>query len=188
MKQNFGPAILCFVFSAALLTPGSSLRAEVKDSAADGFALEINKVTDLPVGEAFTAFVKGFGNWWDASHSYSGDPKALSIDLEKACILEKLPEGGFVRHLELAYYHPQKTALRFTGGLGPLQEMGVGGAMTIEISEVDKRTQIQVRYTVAGYSKQQLDKLAPIVDRVLNDQFTRFQNYCTKLNIALEKS
>ncbi len=160
MIRSFGPALLIAVFLAALLAPSHLLLAKVKDSAADRCALEIKNVTDLPAVEAFTAVVRGLGKWCDACHSYRGEPQALSIDLEKACILNKLPNRGFVRHLELAYYHLQITTLRFTGGLGPLQEIGVNGAMTVEITEVDKPTQIPVIYSVTGYSKQQLNKRA----------------------------
>lgn len=188
MIRCFGPVLLCVVFSAELLAPSNLLLAEVKDSAAGRFALECKKVTDLPAGEAFTAFVKGYGKWWHASHSHNGDPQALSIDLEKACILKQPPNRSFVRHLKLANYHPQNITPCFTSGLGPPQETGVDGAMTVETTEVDKRTQIQALYSVTGYSKHRLNKLALIVDRVLNDQFTQLQNSCTKLNIALEKS
>lgn len=173
---------LALILTASFAT---SATAEVKDSAGDGFSLQISSETKLNAADSFRVFVDDFSKWWDASHSYSGDAKNLKIDLDKACFLETLPKGGFVRHMELAYYHPAKRELRFTGGLGPLQAMGVQGAMSVSIQSVtETETTVSVQYNVAGFSSQQLDKIAPVVDQVLTAQIKRFVRRCDKVHAS----
>ena len=164
---------------ACLIGFGSPIEAsaDVVASAPDGFSLQQAVATKLDPDLAFKKMVSEFGEWWDASHSYSGEGKNLRIDVEQGCILETLPNGGFVRHLELCYYDPGK-AIRFSGGLGPLQEMGVSGALTFKFTKEDDSTKIELLYHVHGHSKQQLDQLAPVVDRVLADQLARLQKHC----------
>lgn len=150
----------------------SVARAKVDDAANDGFKLTITRDTSAVADAAFTALVDDFSRWYDASHSYSGKKENLSIDLQKHCMLEKLPDGGFVRHMEVVFYQPSKRILRMMGGLGPLQGMGVNGAMTfsVEPNEKEKGSRVTMTYVVCGYSGQQLDKLAPIVNQVLEAQ------------------
>ncbi len=101
------------------------------------------------------------------------------MDFQQHCLLEKLPDGGFVRHLEMVYHHPGKT-LRLCGGLGPLQEMGLAGALTINLREKDGQTEITLTYNVTGSAAQQLDQIAPAVDSVLAQQLERLKKYCDK--------
>ena len=92
-------------------------------------------------------------------------------------MLEKLPNGGFVRHLEIVFYQPGKV-LRLTGGLGPLQEMGVTGALTFNLNPSGDNTDIELTYNVVGGDARNLDKLAPAVEYVLNLQMDRLKKYC----------
>ena len=71
---------------------------------------------------------------------------------------------------------PQGACWSFSTALGPLQSMGVSGAMTITLSNGNSagKTAIVVDYTVNGGSLSGLDKLAPIVNQVLTEQVTRF--------------
>lgn len=154
-------------------------QGEVLASATDGFMLRIQRTTKLAPAECVRTIVHDVSKWYDASHSYSGDPANLSMDLEKHAFLEKLPGGGFVRHLEIVYYDPAKL-LRLSGGLGPLQEMGVQGALTFKCEQQNGSTQITLVYHVHGFSHLQLDKLAPIVERVLSGQMDRLEGYCRK--------
>ncbi|MEM7475247.1 MAG: hypothetical protein AAF483_09665, partial [Planctomycetota bacterium] len=153
LKHNWFSLILLLVFSFGLATRTQQVRAEVAASAADGFVLVIKKQTRLDADMCFEAFVQGFGRWWDASHSYSNNAKSMRVDVDKSCILERLPGGGYVRHMEMVYYDPEKNNLRFTGGLGPLQEMGVSGAMSLKLTKVEgKGTEIELKYSVTGAS------------------------------------
>lgn len=173
------------LFVGCLLS--STLRAEVKDASSTGFHVSHTIEVELGPEESYARFVKDFSTWYDASHSYSGEGKNLSLDFEKACFLEKLPDGGFVRHMEIVYHQPGKM-LRLTGGLGPLQGMGVAGALTFSFEPNAKEgaeetgekhgTKVVMTYNVSGADFLQLNHVAAPVDQVLTSQLERFQSHC----------
>ena len=72
-------------------------------------------------------------DWWDAEHTYSHDASNLSLTLVPGgCWCEKLAHDGFVRHMDVIYVQaPAK--LRLSGGLGPLQGMGVSATLTFTL-------------------------------------------------------
>ena len=162
--------IYCLAF-LPLVIGASACSADIVQTVSNGFQTKHKIETTRDAKAAFQVFVDDFNQWWDSAHSYSGKSENLSIDLDQRCILEKLANGGFVRHLEIVYYAPGK-AIRFTGGLGPLQQMGVAGALTVTFSKTDKGTSILLEYNVSGRLDQGLDKLAPAVNNVLQEQMT----------------
>ena len=89
--------------------------------------------------------------------------------MQGGCWCESLPDGGFVRHLDVLYAAPGR-ALRLQGGLGPLQGMGVSGAMTFVLKAEGATTRIVVDYVVSGYAAGGLEKVAVGVDAVLGEQ------------------
>ena len=179
MKPAFTFSISKFavcVFSLFLVwcTPGYG---DVKKSAADGFSIVISMETTADAASAYQALVRDFSKWWDAAHSYSGKSENLSLDLERRCMFEQLANGGFVRHMEITYAEPGK-ALRMTGGLGPLQDMGVHGALQFTFVPDEDSTNVVLTYNVSGSSINSLDKIAPAVHRVLKDQLSRLVKHC----------
>lgn len=163
----------CFVcvFAASL---GNNVQADVVSSDDGGFQIVITETIEGDAKEVFLTLTEDFSKWWDPAHSYSGNADNLAINLEKSCLLETLPDGGFVRHMEIVYIQPGKS-LRMTGGLGPLQEMGVNGAMTFALSEKEGKTQIKLTYNVSGFTGLQLQKLAEPVNGVLSAQLKRLK-------------
>lgn len=154
------------------------VNAEVKVSAKDGFQIEITKVVSMKPEQAYDSFVTDLPRWWDIDHTYTQKRDNLSLDLDKHCLLERLPKGGFVRHMEVVFHQPGKV-LRLSGGLGPLQGMGVAGAMTIAFEPLeDGKTRVKLNYVVTGASFQNLDSIAKPVDQVLGQQLTCFYNFC----------
>ena len=176
-------AIEAASFALVVFGLASAVSAKVDDAAKDGFKLTITRDTSASPDAVFKALVEDFSSWYDASHSYSGKKENLSIDLKKHCMLEKLPDGGYVRHMEVVFYQPSKRILRMMGGLGPLQGMGVNGAMTFSVDQGDKEngSRITMSYVVCGYSGQQLDKLAPIVNQVLEAQLNGLKKLADSL-------
>lgn len=167
---------MTILLAGFLITPIS--RAELKSSASDGFQVQITKGISLKHDAAYQMFVDDFNQWYDAQHSYSGKAKNLSLNLKQRCMLETMPNGGFVRHMEIVFHQPGRI-LRMTGGLGPLQELGVTGALTVRFQpESDNSAQLVVSYNVSGRKSLQLDKIAPAVDQVLSGQFERFARHC----------
>jgi hypothetical protein len=110
-------------------------------------------------------------------HTFSGNADNLSIDDRAGgCFCEKLKNGGSVRHLEVVFADPGKS-LRMIGGLGPLQGMAVTGTMTWSLSKADTGTNVKVTYSVGGYRPGGLQKMAPLVDKVMIEQLKRLKEY-----------
>jgi hypothetical protein len=146
--------------------------AEVVSADAHGFTLVRSADTAMTPRQAYDAFLR-IGRWWADSHTYSGAARNLRIDARPGgCWCETLPDGGFVRHMSFEYAAPGK-ALRFAGGLGPLQEMGVSGALTVTFEPREGGAKIGWTYKVAGRSDAGFAALAPAVDAVMGQQLDR---------------
>lgn len=153
-----------------------TLHAEVKQSGPDGFSVVLERETELGADEAYRMMVEDFSTWYDASHSYSGKAENLSLDLERHCFFEKLPDGGFVRHMEILFHQPGNKLI-MSGGLGPLMPMGVSGALTFDFVGSESGTKIRLTYNVTGASHQQLDRIATPVNGVLAIQLDRLKQH-----------
>jgi hypothetical protein len=159
----------------AVLVPGAAM-GTVQDSTSSGFTIKQTYTVTATPDEAYRKLMR-VGEWWNSAHTFSGDAHNLSIEEKPmGCWCEKLPNGGAVRHMEVVFLAPGKT-LRFIGGLGPLQAMAVTGSFTVQFTAAEGGTKVEVTYTVTGYSPTGLNTLAPIVDNVLTEQFTRFKSF-----------
>lgn len=164
----------CLLVLAFLVAPKLA-SGEVIAKDKTGFQIKLEHSIDTAPKRLF-ATILDISKWWNASHTYSGDSKNLSLDLKQKCFLEKLPDGGFVRHLEISNYQPEKMMV-LTGGLGPLQPMGVFGALTIAVTPdpADAKCKLLVTYNVSGFSKDGLDSLAAVVEGVVAAQFSNLK-------------
>jgi uncharacterized protein YndB with AHSA1/START domain len=171
MRANLILCATAFLFAPAWAT------AEVVDASANGFTVKITLNVQSSPDDVYRKFVRNVGDWWDSSHTFSGNSHNLTIEEKPAgCFCEKLPDGGGVRHMEVAYLAPgQRMVLQ--GALGPLQTMAATGAMTIQFSPVGKGTTVEVTYTVVGYLPTGMNTIAALVDGVLNGLFTRLKSY-----------
>ncbi len=164
---------------ACLLLPLSAV-AEVTSAGRNGFSLRIETVSHASPEISYEAFV-AIQRWWNVAHSYGGKAENLSLSVSPGgAFLEKLDNGGFVRHLEVIYANPGKE-IRFLGGLGPLQPMGLDGAMIIQFEPFGKGSKTIMTYNVSGYSSQGLQALAPVVDKVQAGQMQRHAAYADLL-------
>jgi uncharacterized protein YndB with AHSA1/START domain len=167
--------------AAALLAPAllapELARADVADSAANGFTIKLVLDIAAPPEQVYARLIHNVGDWWNPMHTFSGDSHNLSID-DKAmgCFCEKLAGGGSVRHLEVVYANPGKT-LVMTGGLGPLQSTAISGSMTIQLAPAGAGTKLAVQYAVAGYMPAGVNTWAAPVNSVVTEQFTRLKAF-----------
>ena len=158
----------------------AAARAEVMSASPQGFSLRIETPSRSTPAQSWEAFV-AIERWWDPAHSYTGKAANLSLDpVPGGAFLERLEHGGFVKHLELVYLEPGRE-IRFLGGLGPLQPMGVYGAMTVRFEPETGGSRTIMLYNVTGYSADGLEALAPIVDRVQTGQMRRHAAYADQL-------
>lgn len=160
--------------SAAVGLLGGVARADVKTSAPDGLVIQIKAEVALDRDDAWARLLN-ISAWWNASHTYSGDARAMNIDAKAGGCWCELWSGGEVEHGRVVMVMP-KEAIRFDTALGPLQEMGVVGALTFTLSEGSSptKTAITADFKVSGSSLSGLDKLAPVVDGVIAEQVKRF--------------
>ncbi len=150
-------------------------RADVLSAGSGGFQLRHQVSTALAPDAAYQRFLT-IGRWWSDAHTYSGRAASLSIDARPGgCWCEQLANGGALRHMTAIYLDPGK-ALRFEGGLGPLQPMGASGVMTIAFkpAAAGQGTTVTLVYNVSGYAAEGLAGIAPAVDQVLAEQLARF--------------
>jgi hypothetical protein len=147
------------------------------DSGPNGFVLKSVTTINAAPSKVYDTLVNDIAKWWDPEHTYSGDASNLAIDARAGgCFCEKLPAQGSIQHAAVIYAAPGST-LRLSGGLGPLQEMGVSGSLTFALAEKDGRTILTMTYAVGGYHSGGLDTIAPLVHSVLSVQVTRLQTF-----------
>ncbi len=167
---------------AAALTTALSFAtgadAKVASQSATGFVVTHETDVTLDPKAAYEAFVN-IGAWWSGAHSYSGDAKNISIDAKAGgCWCETLPNGGSVRHMTVINAMPG-AMLVFSGGLGPLQFMGVTGSMTIKFKAQGKSTHVTVVYAVGGYDTDNFKDISTGVDGVIGDQIKRYASFAS---------
>ena len=111
--------------------------------------------------------------WWDADHSYSGKAENWTLEARaNGCLCESLDDGGSVAHLRVVHVVPNQL-IRFTGGLGPLQPMGISGTMTWSFESRGTGTRIHYEYIVSGFLPSGFEGLAGPVDGVVAGQIDR---------------
>jgi hypothetical protein len=163
--------------TAVFLSAASWAAADVADASANGFTVKLALNVKASPDDVYRKLVRNIGDWWDPSHTFSGNSHNLTIEEKPAgCFCEKLSDGGGVRHMEVAYLAPGKQ-LVLIGALGPLQSLAATGSMTIKLSPLDGGTKLEVAYTVVGYLPAGMNTWAAPVDGVLKVQFTRLKNY-----------
>jgi hypothetical protein len=163
---------------AALLVASPAVcPGEVVDVGQNGFTVRETITLDAPASRAYAVLVDEVGKWWDSEHTFSRSAANLSIETKpQGCFCEKLPGQGGVRHLTVVMVAPGKM-IRFEGGLGPLQAMGLAGSMTWSVQPAEKGTAVEARYMVGGYNPAGFKDLSTIVDSVLRAQWDRYKRY-----------
>lgn len=155
-------AVLLLLFSAPALS-------EVQHAAPDGFTLSNARVVPVAPEVAFRALVEDVGRWWPAGHTWWGDASKLSIQPRAGGCFCEIDGERQAWHMTVAFVDPPRL-LRMTGGLGPLQGMGLNGALEWRFAAEGDGTRITLHYVVGGYSAGDLSAFAPTVDSVQAQQ------------------
>jgi uncharacterized protein YndB with AHSA1/START domain len=152
--------------------------AKVMDSGAGGFTIQTSVQIKAAPEEVYRKLVESVGDWWNPAHTFSQDAHNLRIeDRPGGCFCEKLPNNGFVRHLEVILAMPGKR-LVMSGAFGPLQNLAATGSMLIMFTPEGGGTKLEVTYRVTGYLPPPgMEAWSLPVDMTLSEQFTRFKNY-----------
>ena len=162
------------VLAVAVASATATAQGDVVSSGPSGFAVREEAEYSGAPAAAWRRLIHP-ADWWSSQHTYTGDAAHMSLSVEPGgCWCETLPNGGFVRHMEVVYAAPG-VALRLVGGLGPLQAMGASGALTFKLSAAEGgKTKVVAEYTVVGYAADGFAQLAVAVDQVLAEQLKRF--------------
>ena len=168
------------VFASAMLVAPRIAHAEVKDASAAGLTIENRQVVPVDAAAAWQALVHDVDRWWPKDHSWWGSDSLLSIDPRAGgCFCESAGDRQAL-HMTVVFVEPGKT-LRLLGGLGPLQGMGLHGALEFQLAPAEGGgTSITLRYRVGGYSPDDLGEFAPVVDRVQGVQLQGLADYLRK--------
>ena len=153
------------------LVVAATARADVLESGANGFVIEIAADVSVSQAEAYVQFTR-VNEWWDGDHSWFGSADNFYLEPRIGGCFCEMHADKQAQHMRVSFVEPTRE-IRLLGGLGPLQMMGVHGAMSWRFDEIEGGTRIVHRYAVSGFSKDGLDKLAPIVDAVQTGQVKR---------------
>ena len=171
-KTKFLAAIACLALATA------PAHAKVVATSPMGFVVEHTVEVKGDAKAAYVAFTN-VGAWWSSDHSFSGDAKNITIDTKPGgCWCEALPNDGFVKHMDVVHAAPGGM-LVFSGGLGPLQFMGVAGSMVVSFKPDAKSssTKVTVRYDVGGRDDKGFKDISKGVDGVLGEQLARYGRF-----------
>ena len=145
------------------------VNAEVIDSDSNGFVIKIVVRVDATPEQVYRQFLN-VGQWWNSEHTWFGDAGKLAIEPRAGGRFYEKDGDREALHMTVSYIDPNRE-VRMTGGLGPLQMMGVYGGMSWVFKALESgETEITHQYHVTGYLKGGLDKLAPVVDQVQSIQ------------------
>lgn len=156
-----------------------STQAAVVEQNQQGFLIRHEVMLNIPAEQSYRLLVNEVHQWWNPSHTYSGNAANLKIDSRPGgCFCEQLPNGGGVQHMMVVHANPGKL-LRMTGALGPMQGSGLAGSMSWQITPhqtdgVEKlQSKLVMTYSVGGYLQGGFDKMAPAVNGMLAEQIGR---------------
>jgi len=165
--RSFGPVLI--------LLSTVMVNAEVVDKAANGFHIKIEAEVNATREATYQQFLR-IGQWWDGEHSWFGDASAFSIEPRAGGCFCEIKDGNSVMHMQVSFVKPGHE-VRMLGGLGPLQMLGLHGAMSFSFESIKgRKTRIIHEYRVTGYAQGGLESLADVVNSAQAHQVKRLQN------------
>lgn len=174
------------LLAAALLVAAAPAHAAVTDVTTTGFEVRYEVALSAPPDSAWRALTHP-ERWWDSGHTFSGDARNMSLDARAGGLfMEKLPNGGSVTHLTVAFVQPGGT-LRLTGAMGPMQGSGLAGSQTWSLKADGAGTKLVLVYSVGGYLKGGFAQMSAACDGMLTGTVGRYQSYVNTGHAAAAK-
>jgi len=180
------PGLLPSILLACLLPHAAC--AAVVDATPGGFTIENSRDVPVDAATAWNALVADVDRWWPKDHTWWGNESVLSIDpVAGGCFCERAGDDRrSALHMTVSFVDPGKL-LRMTGGLGPLQGMGLHGALEWRFAPIEGGTRITLFYRAGGYAPDDLGKFAPVVDQVQALQLGGLADYLARSRGQKEK-
>ncbi|GAA0859681.1 SRPBCC domain-containing protein [Aliiglaciecola litoralis] len=153
--------------------------SKVKFVSENGFIVTNQFTTERHADVVWAALVEDVDKWWPKDHTWWGVEGKLKIDpMAGGCFCE-VAEKRSAEHMRISFVEPEKL-LRMTGGLGPLQGMGMHGALDWQIQQQQDHIQVTLTYRVSGINPDGFEQLAKIVAQVQGLQLEALQNYVNR--------
>lgn len=169
--------LITFFGSLLISFFAANASAGVLAVASHGFSAKQEIDIAASPARVYDAIVGQVGEWWNPSHTYSGNGNNLSMEPRAGgCFCEALPNSGGVEHMRIVYLQPARV-VRLSGGLGPLQEHGLNAVLTLSFKATEVGTRVTAIYNVGGYMVGGFEKIAAPVDQVLTEQWSRLKNF-----------
>jgi hypothetical protein len=169
------------LIALAAIAAASSVRAEVKNQNDLGFVSGHSTEVLAKPADVWKRLLAP-KDWWSPAHSWSGKVDGFYIDAQAGgCFCEliqdkgadgKAVQRGSVEHMRVIFVDKEKV-LRMQGALGPLQSEAVLGTLTVAMEplKAGTGTKLSFNYTVGGYTRFPMAKMATAVDAVIAEQF-----------------
>ena len=163
------------LFALSLLISLQS-HAEVVQVSPHGFIVKNEIVTTAPAATVWQALINDVDKWWPKDHSWWGDKGTFSIEPRAGGCFCEVSGDKSAEHMHIAFVDPEKL-LRMTGGLGPLQGMGMYGALDWTFSQDGASTKVTLTYRVIGINPDGFEKWAPGVAHVQGLQLNGLKTF-----------
>ncbi len=176
-------APLALILASALFTPASHAKVNYVNNA--GFSVTNVSESKASVEVVYSHFIQHVDMWWPKDHTWWEG--TLSIDDNAGgCFCEKR-NGSSAAHMIVSYIEPHKKVV-MTGGLGPLQEMGIFGALTWQFTPKDnpaEGTRVTLTYHASGpiqfngvpASDKEAGDLVRVIDKVQLQQLNALTHF-----------
>lgn len=161
------------IAAAALALSATSAAAEVVERSADHFVLRYAVALEASP-EDFIDALEHIGEWWNPSHTYSGDARNLSLALDVGtCFCEAMPDGSVFEHGWVDEYDPG-TGVLIEAPLGPLKGKTTVSNWSIGWTGANRGWELVISYVVRGEG---IGAMADGVDRVMGEQYLRMVHF-----------
>ena len=176
MKHTF--SIFFLLFTLGLSSPSMAKVVSANDI---GFVVENEVSVSVSANQAFELFVSQVDQWWPKDHSWWGEEGTFRIDTQAGGCFCETAGAKSAEHMHIVFVDPGNK-ITMTGALGPLQDMGMSGALTFSFIELDGVTKVIMRNSVHGIFNGEVSPLAEIVDAVQRMQINGFKQRVEALN------
>jgi uncharacterized protein YndB with AHSA1/START domain len=170
--MSIGQPRMNLVAALLLAVSAASGRAEVTAVSPTSFTSNFRTEMASPQAAVWQAITQ-LPQWWSDQHTWSGKAANMVLELTAGgCWCERWGDGRSALHGQVVWLQPG-TVVRMNAALGPLQELGATGVLTMITSTTDGKTFLRMTYRVSAAPEAGLEKLAPAVDGVMADQWQR---------------
>ena len=157
--------------------PWYGAQAKVVAQTDSGFIVVQQQTVAAPPELVWYSLTNNIDTWWPKDHSWWQGTMRLE-PRAGGCFCEQAGKKS-AEHMRVSYVEPP-FLLRMTGGLGPLQGLGLNGALEWQIDEVEKGSRLTLTYRVHGFHPEGFARLASAVDKVQADQLARLADFASQ--------